>query len=104
MREHTHVLVIIQLSIHQTFDLTGIVNYIHHGACGMYVCLFTLMCSGENVYHKLWEAIINTGKQEGSSTLVGFNLSQSLKAVSHIACRAHAAPMPFPNHAILISV
>lgn len=41
MREHTHVVVIIKLSIHQIFDLTGIVICIHHGACGLYVCLLS---------------------------------------------------------------
>ena len=29
---------------------------------------------------------------------------ESLKADSHIACRAHAAPMPFPCHAVPLRI
>jgi len=31
-------------------------------------------------------------------------ISGTLKADSHIACRAHAAPMPFPCHAVQLRV
>jgi len=31
-------------------------------------------------------------------------LNGPLKADSHIACRAHVAPMPFPCHAVLLRV
>jgi hypothetical protein len=55
MREHTHVIVIIQLSIHQIFDLTGIVICIHPGACGIYVCVYLLSCAAVQMF------IINCG-------------------------------------------
>ena len=48
---------------------------------------------------------INLSTQSGHSTFrPPYVTRRSLKADSHIACRAHAAPMPFPCHALLLRV
>jgi len=46
-----------------------------------------------------------SGKQKHSHSLLRDSIRSGhirFKADSHIACRAHAAPMPFPCHAVLL--
>ena len=69
----------------------------------------TLCTSGESPLKIQREVLFRSDTYEGCLNLNTIVLDtdnnyRPLKADSHIACRSHAAPMPFPCHALPLRV
>ena len=66
---------------------------VHHN-CKRHACVRARLC--------VWDANTRQNNKKTSDRIFKYILI--LKADSHIACRAHAAPMPFPCHAMPLRI